>query len=138
MNTDQYEKAPYTTSIDASTHTYNDPTPGLMDLKGLDEISLSKHKSVTHYDIKGYNEETHIFSIAIAEAPNSELYISDVWVDEQYRGNGIGTELVKITNKISNNNVYLYASTAEMKHIVNKLGWIEFHEEWYKKIIHSS
>lgn len=133
MNTEKYEKAPFTTSIDVSNYTYNDPTPGLLDLQGLDEITISERQPVTHYDIKGYDEENHIFSIAISESPGSELYISDIWVDENYRKQGIGTELVKITNDIANNTVYLYASTAGMKKIMNNLGWTEFKDEWYRK-----
>lgn len=119
-------------NIDFDIYKYKQPTEGFLDLKDMGEVTLHEPSfSVTVYDISGYINSEEVLSITIEEyGTENALYISDVWVAEDHRDQGIGTAIFQQLMTLEDD-LYLYASTDAMRTVANNVGFEEITNNWF-------
>jgi ribosomal protein S18 acetylase RimI-like enzyme len=80
------------------------------------------------------NENGKLIGVLIGYTMHEEVYVDDLWVDENYRGNGYGKELMEsVEEKFKNkgyNNINLYTKEFQAPYFYKKLGYeLEFIRE---------
>lgn len=136
----QLKKISFIDNIYFTSAQYNDPTTGFLDLLDLNEVENPIYPvNISVYDIEGYSNGSEndtkekILDIKIEEYSGKNiLYISDVWVKEDYRGSGYGTELFEFLRDFPEFEVYVYASTVPMATVARNIGGERVEENWFK------
>ena len=112
---------------------YNPSRQDIMDLeKRL--IEYNRHKADGYeYDqfiVKAMNSYDHVIAALHAQTGGSWLYISSLWVDEQYRCHGLGTKLLRQAEEVGLKkgcaSAYLYTYSFQSPEFYIKAGFHEF------------
>lgn len=131
-------------TIYSTSAQYTDPTNGLLDLVDLDQLSKPiLPVNISVYDIEGYidefarDDEPHkVLEMTVEEySGKNVISVSDVWISEEYRGVGLGTELFEfLRDEFPKLTIYLYASTVPMATIARNIGSEKVEDNWFKLV----